>query len=86
MRMYDAKQWALSPLLTARPATEHVGRLMLAGRWAALASAAIPFGVMSGVPTICSCLRLSLTVLRPFMPMTIAHAYRILLWETDKRG
>jgi hypothetical protein len=28
-------------------------------------------GVMSGVPTICSVLRLSWTVLRPLAPMTI---------------
>src|SRR5690242_21468953 len=41
-------------------------------RPAFLASAVIPAGVMSGVPTICSCLRLSLTVDLPLTPITIA--------------
>src|SRR5580765_1231235 len=40
--------------------------------FAAVTSTAIAVGVMSGVPVICSCLRESLTVERPFMPITIA--------------
>ena len=35
----------------------------------AFASAAIPLGVMSAEPTICSFLMLSLTVERPWTPM-----------------
>ena len=45
---------------------------MVAGSPAFLASAAIAAGVMSGVPTICSCLMLEFTVLRPLKPMTMA--------------
>ena len=43
--------------------------------WADLAAVTSPLiavGVMSGEPTICSCLRLSFTVDWPLMPITIA--------------
>src|SRR5213078_3168949 len=49
-----------------------LGRLRLLGRPASFASALIAAGVMSGVPTIFSCLRLLVTVERPLKPMTIA--------------
>ena len=42
---------------------------MSPGRPAFFASAAIAAGVMSGEPTICSCLRLDCTVLRPLTPI-----------------
>src|SRR5215475_8179545 len=40
--------------------------------WIALTSGPIPLGVMSGVPTMNSCWRLSLTVLPPLIPSTTA--------------
>jgi hypothetical protein len=48
------------------------GRSMSADRPAAFASLAIVSGAMSGVPTICSCSRLSCTVEVPSAPITIA--------------
>src|SRR5919201_5356783 len=70
--MYCAKQRARSPLLTALPATLHVGRSTLAASFASRASALIALGVMSGVPTIASCFRFECTVPRPLRPSTIA--------------
>jgi hypothetical protein len=58
------------PLLIALPATERVGNLIPV-RPAFVASSLISAGVMSGVPTIFSCLRLSLTVARPLAPSAI---------------
>src|SRR5579872_1040398 len=71
--MYSAKQRALAPLLTALFATEQVGKLMFF-RPAFWASALMPVGVMSAVPTICCCLSSLPTVLRPLTLMTIATA------------
>ena len=70
MRMYWAKQRAVEPLVIALPATEQVGKLTPV-RPAFAASALISAGVMSGVPTIFSCLRLELTVERPLTPSTM---------------
>jgi len=82
--MYWAKQRALVPSVTGWLAIEHVGSVTFVTP-AAFASLAIPAGVMSGVPTIASCLRLSLTVERPSMPATIApmpSAIRTMLAAT----
>ena len=70
--MYVAKSRASAPVVIALPAMFAVGSLIEAGKPAAFASAAIPALVMSGVPTICSDLRLSRTVLRPLTPSAIA--------------
>ena len=70
--MYWAKHRAWAPVVTALLAMLQVGSGMLAGRLADFASAAMPDGVMSGVPTICCCLRFVWTVLRPLTPNTIA--------------
>src|SRR2546426_11435046 len=70
--MYCANARASLPVSITLPATEVVGSLMLAGSPAFFASAAIAAGVMSGVPTRNSCLRLELTVERPPAPMMIA--------------
>src|SRR5437667_10817791 len=70
--MYCAKQRAVVPFTTFLPATVHVGRAIVLGSLACLASAAIATGVMSPLPTICSCLMLSRTVVRPLTPMMIA--------------
>src|SRR5581483_3122227 len=71
MRMYWAKHRALDPLSMGSFATLHVGRSTPVSP-ASLTSLAIADGVMSGVPTIFSCLRLSVTVERPFSARTIA--------------
>src|SRR6476661_1234376 len=68
--MYCAKQRALAPLVTAWLATLQDGMLMFFSP-AFCASAVIPAGVISAVPTICCCLRLDVTVERPLTPITI---------------
>src|SRR5262245_52649934 len=68
--MYCAKHLASEPVSIDWLATSQVGRLMLVGRPASLASLAIASGVMSGEPTIASCLRLVCTWLRPFTART----------------
>src|SRR5665213_1243798 len=71
--MYCAKQRALEPLLMVLLATEQLGIVSLAVFNPALdASAVMPAGVMSGVPTIFCASRLSWTVLRPLAPITMA--------------
>jgi len=71
----DAHVAAERPRLVTRrigsSATDFVGSAMFAGRPASFASAAIASGVISGVPTICSCFKLSWTVDRALTPMTI---------------
>ncbi len=62
--MYCAKQRASEPDVITLLATSQLGSDTLV-RPEALASAAIPLGVMSPEPTICSALMLSLTVLAP---------------------
>src|SRR5450759_1127356 len=69
--MYWAKQRAVAPLVTALFATVQVGKLMFFNP-AFCTSALIPAGVISGVPTTCSCFSSVLTVLRPLTPITIA--------------
>src|SRR6476646_1771006 len=69
--MYCAKQRALAPLVTAWLATLQDGMLMFFSPAFCTASL-IPAGVISGVPTICCCLRLVVTVERPLTPITIA--------------
>ena len=56
--MYFANARARPPLSTVLPAMFSLGSLIEAERPACLASALIAVGVMSGVPTIASCLRL----------------------------
>ena len=68
MRMYCAKQRASVPDVIALLATLHEGIDTLVSP-DALTSAAIPLGVMSAEPTICSSLMLLLTVVRPWTPM-----------------
>src|SRR6266536_3725913 len=71
--MYFAKQRASAPLEIALFATVHVGSwILLRSSFAFVASALIAAGVMSGVPTMYSFLRLELTVLRPLNAITIA--------------
>ncbi len=70
--MYSAKHRAVAPLVTATfSATEQVGKLMFFSP-AFDASALMPAGVMSVVPTICCCLRFEVTVEPPAKPMAIA--------------
>src|SRR5690349_11637702 len=70
MRMYRAKQRARSPLSTRFPATLQLGNETSFSP-ACCASCLIPAGVMSGVPTICSCFKELSTVERPFSASTI---------------
>ncbi len=73
MFMYCAKQRAVEPLLTVTFATAQAGIVRVARfRPADFASAVIPAGVMSGVPTIFCARRFAWTVLRPLAPITIA--------------
>jgi len=69
--MYWARERAVAPVVTAVLATLQLGKLMFFNP-AFCASALIPAGVISGVPTICSCLMLWLTVERPLTLITIA--------------
>ncbi len=73
MRMYSAKQRASLPLSTVSPATEQVGSATPV-RPASFASAAIPAGVMCGVPLTCSRPSALRTVERPSRPCTTAAA------------
>ena len=68
MRMYSAKHRASEPDVIALLATLHEGIVTFSSP-EALTSAAIPLGVMSAEPTICSSLMLLLTVVRPWTPM-----------------
>ena len=53
------------------PAAFSCANSLVWAAWSALTSGTIAVGVMSGVPVICSCLRLSLTVERPLVLITI---------------
>ena len=53
------------------PAAFSCANSLVCAAWSALTSGSIAVGVMSGVPVICSCLRLSLTVERPLVLITI---------------
>ena len=68
--MYCANVRASLPVSMDLPATLVVGRAIDSDSPPFFASAAIADGVMSGVPTMYSCLRLLLTVLWPLKLIT----------------
>ena len=79
--MYCANVRALLPVSMDLPATLVVGRAIDSDSPPFLASAAIADGVMSDVPTMYSCLRLSPTVLWPSKSIT-----RVEILQRDQNG